>query len=471
MEQETSPSTNLKQNSCAAKIASSRYFENLTLLIISINAIWIGVDLENNDAAIWLEAHPVFAIMDNLFCSFFSFEVIVRLMAFESKLLAFKDKSFSFDVFLVVLMIVETWGLAIYASLSSGSSSGGLRQLSILRLLRMLRLTRMGRLMRYMPELLTLAKGLLKAMRAVATTFLFLLGIIWVFAIIFHIQYGHTKGDLAAEYFGRIGVSMVTLFVNGTLLDELTSVGYLLVEDSIIMTVVFFIFVLLSSLTVLNMLIGILSDVVGQTAGEEKEILAVAEAEAILRQVFDETDINGNGKLSGREFERLLLDPNSPAAKALLGLGIPADRLKELARQVFHIEDSALPGGEDSVRHIKSFRNAAPEVKELDFRGFMQEVLRVRQSEFVSVRDFTTMRRAATALSKTTDRELLRTQSDLKRLAKSTSTELKKQASKDLREAKEGGTPMAAPTAKLRKLEMVPTSILLEQLAMRLDMA
>jgi len=243
-----------------ARLASNKYFEGMTLAVISFNALWIGVDMELNDASMWTEAHLVFQIMDNFFCVYFTLEVTIRFCAFRNKLFFWKDKSFVFDALLVILMIVETWVLVIIASMDKSGAGGGadLRQLSILRLLRLLRLTRMARLMRSMPELMTLMKGLVAALRSVATTFLFLIGILWVFGIVFNQQYKENTGDLAV-YFSRLGISMVTLFVNGTLLDEVTSVLLALKADSAVMMVVFFIFLLLSSITLMNMLIGVLS--------------------------------------------------------------------------------------------------------------------------------------------------------------------------------------------------------------------
>merc|ERR1719502_1504041 len=99
--------------------------------------------------------------------------------------------------------------------------------------------------MRSFPEIVTLLQGLAAALRNVLSTLIFLLASLWVFAIIFVQQYKDFDGELH-DYFSRLGISMVTLFIRGTLCDELASVGYLLKEDNLLLLFVLFAFVLIS---------------------------------------------------------------------------------------------------------------------------------------------------------------------------------------------------------------------------------
>merc|ERR1712048_163762 len=213
----------------------------------------------------------------------------------------------------------------------------------------------MMRLMRSMPELLTLVKGLVAGIRSVGVTFILLLGITWVFSIIFTLQYREKEGLLHDEYFSRIGIAMVTLFVNGTLLDEFTNVAEALLEDNIIMMILYFIFASMSALTVLNMLIGVLTDAVGKTASLEEENLAHHEMAEVLKEVFKCSDTDGNSKINGKEFSEMMKDSNSPVTNALIMLGIREDRLWDVWRQVFEVEghetneEDALPDGDNDA--------------------------------------------------------------------------------------------------------------------------
>lgn len=413
-----------------AQLVMNKYFEAVTLAIISLNALWIGVDMELNEADTWLDAHPVFQAADNGFCIYFSLEVIFRFCAFRVKSSCLKDKSFMFDAALVVLMVAETWIVAVITALSDGGGTGGMRQLRVLRLLRLLRLARMVRLMRAMPELMTLLKGLLNALRSVATSFLFLMLALWVFGIIFLQNYKDHEGELR-HYFSRLGISMVTLLVNGTLLDDCAAVALLLMDDSPALMVVFFGFVLLSSLTLFNMLIGVLTKVIKNTAHQEAQNLAVAQVAAVLQKAFNVADVDGDDAISRKEFESLLHDENSPEVQALLSLGIDEDRLRELSRQLFEDEDEELnleeemvATGSSSIRltgrksqggakHRSSGLRHCPSMlasnkwntKTLNFIEFMEALLALKPGNSVCVRDMTYLGRSASTLAKKVEQE------------------------------------------------------------------
>ena len=74
------------------------------MALILVNVIWIAIEVDHNKADILCQAAPVFQIVDNLFCFCFSFEIAVRLLAFNRKSNAFRDMWFVFDAFLVSLM-------------------------------------------------------------------------------------------------------------------------------------------------------------------------------------------------------------------------------------------------------------------------------------------------------------------------------------------------------------------------------
>merc|ERR550514_1045441 len=125
-------------------------------------------------------------------------------------------------------MVFETWVMPL---MLSGDNEGGKRpNLSILRLLRLFRLTRMARLMRSVPELLTLIKGMVAATRSVFSTLVLLILLMYVFGIIFTSTYSKKEGF--EEFFGSMGTSMLVLFVQGTLLDDVTALMRVILEDN-----------------------------------------------------------------------------------------------------------------------------------------------------------------------------------------------------------------------------------------------
>merc|ERR1719359_1155504 len=154
------------------------------------------------------------------------------------------------------MMVMETWILNIVFFLLGESGKGGLGDASILRIVRLLRLTRMARmvrLLRALPELMILVKGGSVAARSVFFTLVLLVILIYVFSIAFT-QLAHGT-DLEDDYFPSVSKSMSTLLLRGALpdlADFVERVG----GESFLFAILLLIFILLSSLTVLNMLVG-----------------------------------------------------------------------------------------------------------------------------------------------------------------------------------------------------------------------
>jgi hypothetical protein len=67
-------------------VAAHPVFENVTLGVIAFNALWMGIDTDLNESLSLLNAHPVFQIAEQCFCIYFSFELFIRFMSFETKL-------------------------------------------------------------------------------------------------------------------------------------------------------------------------------------------------------------------------------------------------------------------------------------------------------------------------------------------------------------------------------------------------
>merc|ERR1712216_89999 len=204
------------------------------------------------------------------FCFFFVTELLIRFGAFKKKLDCFQDAWFVFDSILVIMMVLETWVMTLVILFSAedserSSSMGNASVLRIARLLRLSRMTRMARLLRAMPELMILIKGMVSATRSVFFTFCLLALVMYVFAIAFTQmgkEFQKQDAELAA-YFLNVPASMYTLWIHGALLDDLSRICGILARNSPYgMLPLFFVFMLLGALTIMNMLIGVLCEVV-----------------------------------------------------------------------------------------------------------------------------------------------------------------------------------------------------------------
>jgi len=177
--------------------------------------------------------------------------------------------------------------------------------------------------------------------------------ILYIFSIIFKSQLVDTEVPELKDHFSNIFKSMWTLLIAGCLLDDIAKIGDLLVQHNIIMAVIFMLFVLLSSLMVMNMLIGVLCAVVTAVAAAEKEKALVNFVKSKLITVLHQLDDDGNGTISKGEFDQLVHIPE--AVNALNELGVDVPNLLSLADFLFEVdEDEARASEMASMRSVSS---------------------------------------------------------------------------------------------------------------------
>lgn len=245
------------------RLAANKKFEGLTFFFIGINSLYIGWDadytaLNFKPDSLYDSKMPIgIILMENLFCVYFTGEVVIRFIGFKQKTSALPfprcfptDWWFVFDSTLVTMMVLETWIFPIFGL------SGSLNQLSVLRLLRLLRISRMARLMKKVPELMIIIKGLIASFRSVSCTAILQVLILYVWSILFVSEYhelGAEDDSEIASYFGTMGKSMFSLFIYGTVLDDVTACTTAIRgTENMFMLSLFIVFILISSFTILN---------------------------------------------------------------------------------------------------------------------------------------------------------------------------------------------------------------------------
>mmetsp|Transcript_22505 Transcript_22505/g.49704 ORF Transcript_22505/g.49704 Transcript_22505/m.49704 type:complete len:557 (+) Transcript_22505:38-1708(+) len=287
-----------------AKVARSAWFESLTLFVIVLNAAWIGIELDvTRDDERW-----IFLLVDNLFCLFFSFELVIRFRAFRKTSFAISDAWFLYDLLLLMIMILETWIIPVFLLLAARrgfSKNGGALAL---RLLRLLRLTRMVRGMRMVPELRTIVRGMIAALRSVGIALTLLLGITYVFAIIFRQLANDTEiGDI---HFSSIPMSCYSLLIQGMLPDQAMMMKQLSEEDWLL-GLVFFLFIFVAPLTIMNLLIGIMCDVVRHVAESQKEHTELQAMTMKIEDMLRSNDPSFDGAISKSGFGKFMSSANT----------------------------------------------------------------------------------------------------------------------------------------------------------------
>merc|ERR1712151_1260306 len=121
-----------------------------------------------------------------------------------------------------------------------------------------------------MPEVMVILKSLLTATRTVIFTLVLLGAIIYVFAIFFTELAQGTS--LEHTYFRDVSTSMHTLLVAGAFPDN-DEIMWSFAAENIILWIVFLLFILLAAVTIMNMTIGVLVDVVKAASVAERETI------------------------------------------------------------------------------------------------------------------------------------------------------------------------------------------------------
>jgi len=282
---------------------------------------------------------------------------------------------------------------AVFLSLlyaGGGGAGGGFSNTSILRMARLLRLSRMARmarLLRALPELLILIKGMMAALRSVC----FALGLLLVILYVFGIAFTQLCSDTLLEpRFETVIISMHTLLVYGALMDEVSSIIEDIEEVSIPILIFFYFFILLAALTVMNMLIGVICEMVLNVGEAEREASTVAFVKEKLSTLIkscrvkdnkDDKNNNDDLEISKQDFIHML--KHEKAATAILhDVGVDLVGLVDIADTIFA---SDVDEDEDN--------NGKHHEKHLTFDEFVAVVLDLRGSKTARVKDVVNLRK------------------------------------------------------------------------------
>jgi len=339
-----------KTEGCFQALARSNLFDQITVMVVCVNAVWIAVDTDLNDALFLYEADPIFQIVENLFCSYFFLEVCIRFGAFERKCRALMDKWFVFDSVLVLNMVVETWILPLLFIALGNEDFGNTIDVSMLRMLRLVKLTRLSRisrLLRSVPELAIIVKAIGLSARSVTVFFALWLVLIYVFAITLRQLSAGT--DFGETYFKSVPDAMDTLLLDGILADY-SPLMHAVPAGHVIEWILILFFILLASITIMYMLVGVLVEVVGALAHAEKESMTVSYIASCLRKKMEQAGHDQESDLSRSELQDVLLDPD--ITEVLQSVQVDLVALMELVNIAY--EDAEKTGSSMSFEKIVS---------------------------------------------------------------------------------------------------------------------
>lgn len=163
---------------------------------------------------------------------------------------------------------------------------------------------------------------------------------------------------------------MLTLLLDAVLPD-LSVFMREIIDEGAVVAIVMFVFILLGSVTMMNMLVGVLVEVIKTVSEIEREQMEVSFVKTIFSDMIIKLnlDADGDNKISKDEFDTLLSKPE--AAKALLNIGVDVVGLVDYRDVLF--------GKEGDV--------------ELSFAEFMEAILELRGTNNAKVKDIVDLRK------------------------------------------------------------------------------
>lgn len=217
------------------KIKEHKLFQSIVIIAIIISAFLIGAStFEISETLV-----SVFLIVDILITLFFVIEIIIRFIAEPNKKDFFKNGWNIFDTFIVLVSIIPI-----------GPNSSVL-------LLRLLRIFRVLRLISAVPELKELIEALFQSIKRVFYVALLLFIILYIYASFGSILFAEAD----PERWRDMGISMITL-VQVLTLSSWEQVMLPLQKIYWWTWIYFYSFVAIGSITILNLIIAVLVDVV-----------------------------------------------------------------------------------------------------------------------------------------------------------------------------------------------------------------
>ncbi|OEF98593.1 ion transporter [Desulfuribacillus alkaliarsenatis] len=222
------------------KVVNHKYFSNIVISLILLNAIVIGIETYPN---IFEPNKGLFHKIELIFLWAFTIEIALRLIATKPWYNFFKSGWNVFD-----FVIVAVGHIFIGGHLAS--------------VLRIIRVLRVLRAITVIPSLQKLVAALFRTIPTIGNIMILLSLIFYVFAVI-----GTTLfRDISPEYFGSLGHTFITLFQVVTLESWASAVMRPILVDAPWAWWYFVSFVLIGTFVIVNLFVGVIVNNVQEVA-------------------------------------------------------------------------------------------------------------------------------------------------------------------------------------------------------------
>jgi len=215
-------------------------------------------------------------------------------------------------------------------------------------------------------------KGMITALSAVAYTLGFLVIVTYVFGIALTQMARDTELAEDGAYLSCVALAMYSLTLHGTFLDDLADFADALkAQESPAMLITASVFIVLASMTIMNMLIGILCEVITEVARTENENILYEYVSETFQMVMQKLDKDEDGLVSYHEFSQIVDHP--AAMQAFEQLKVDAETVVDFAQDWF-LDEKGKP-------------------KDLDLQEFVDMVFDMRGGQPVTLKELMRMKK------------------------------------------------------------------------------
>lgn len=218
-------------------IRNNNFFELFIISVILISAIAVG--FRTYEESLNPEIFLYLSYLDYFITIVFLIEIFIRIAA-EKKLIDFFRTPWNiFDFSIVAISLIP------------------IESLDSILLARLVRVFRLLRLVSFIPQFRILIESFIAAIPRVGYILLFMFVEFYIFAAIGSILFS----EISPLHWGNVGLAMLTLFQTATL-EGWPDLMYQSLEVQRFSWIFFVVFIILNSLVFMNMIIGVIIDVI-----------------------------------------------------------------------------------------------------------------------------------------------------------------------------------------------------------------
>lgn len=302
-------------------------FDYLVTLVIITNSCVIGLQTDHMARNVEDDQTPfAFRVLDNLFCTIFCLELLLRFWAHGVSPLLF-GASWRWTIFDTLVLLAQVVQIAQESIVANSSDprnldgDGMLSFMQVLRVLRLLRILRVLRLIRFLEDLRAYLSSIVSSMKSLFWAAVLLLLMLYCVAILFtQVVMEHrldsrgldedAGGDvdpLLVMHFGSLGSSVLSLYqaiLGGIDWDELTEP--LMQSISPVWAMVFAAYVAFAVICMVNVFTGLFVQSALAQAKHDKNAMILDHLSSVL---VHGTGATGDRLINREDFEACSSDP------------------------------------------------------------------------------------------------------------------------------------------------------------------